>query len=371
MTKRGNGEGSIFYEESRKRWIAVVSIGGRRSKRIATSKSEARRFLEELQKQSPLGRADLSAPRTVGGLLDQWIGNHVLVQNLAPATRESKVWAAGHIKAQIGTLRLAKLGFVDVEGALQAIAGSPHHLSKESLKKIRSAMNQACKWGVRRGYLLDNPVAIVDLPKTKNAKPKRSLDLSELDRFLGALDSDPLEAFWLVLVGCGLRLGEARALQWIDFDAENERLAVRRNARSEGGKSKTGLEMKTETSRRTLQLPHAVRSSLQRHMARQIEAGQYKEEGLIFKTSCDTIIDSSNLRKQLARLCESAGIPRVCPHELRHTCASVLAHEGVPAEKIADVLGHRSVRTTIDTYRHVLGPSADGLLGTMDNLLGC
>lgn len=369
MAKRGNGEGSIYFDNSKKCWVAAISIGGRRVTRLASKKSDARVALTELQKQTHLGRSGSGSPRSVGSLLDQWLENFVNVQDLAPATKASKKWAVERLTAKIGSVQLRRLSFDEIESALRAMSGSPDNLSKASLTKIRVAMNQACKWGVRRGYLPDNPVAVVDLPKTKLGKPKRSLSLDELERFQDAMTSDPLEAFWMVLVGCGLRLGEARALQWSDFDPENGRLAVRRNARTEEGKTNTSLEMKTEASRRTLDLPRAVNNALQRHMTRQIEADQYVKDGLIFTTCRGTIIDSSNLRKRLARICDSAEIARICPHELRHTCASVLAHEGIPAEKIADVLGHKSVRTTIDTYRHILGPSADGLVQPMNAIL--
>lgn len=49
---------------------------------------------------------------------------------------------------------------------------------------------------------------------------------------------------------------------------------------------------------------------------------------------------------------ERAGLPALTFHELRHSCASLLAAQGVPAHEIARLLGHSDVRLTLNTYTH-------------------
>lgn len=48
---------------------------------------------------------------------------------------------------------------------------------------------------------------------------------------------------------------------------------------------------------------------------------------------------------------EQAGIPGLYPHLLRHTCATNMLRQGIPVEKVQQVLGHRSIATTMRYVR--------------------
>jgi site-specific recombinase XerD len=73
----------------------------------------------------------------------------------------------------------------------------------------------------------------------------------------------------------------------------------------------------------------------------------------VFPNEIGRPIDPSNLRREIAGLCEGAGIePSISPNELRHSAASLLVNAGVPLEEVADFLGHANVRMLAQTYRH-------------------
>jgi integrase len=40
-------------------------------------------------------------------------------------------------------------------------------------------------------------------------------------------------------------------------------------------------------------------------------------------------------------------------HDLRHTAASLLLSQGVPARVVMEVLGHSQISVTFNTYSHV------------------
>lgn len=370
MKRRGNGEGSIYQDASRNRWVAAVSVNGRRIKRTAKTQREARQLRDELLRNQALKSRVSRSPQTVSALLDDWLEHRVAVQVEVAATSETKRWAAEHIRRQLGSVRLRELDYVVVEEALKKMAGNPLNLSQASIAKIRSNLSQACSWGVRRGVLVSNPVPIAEMPKTKKTRPRVALTEAEAVRLHHEMENESLHALWAILLGCGLRSGEARALHWSDWDAEAHRLAVRRSIRIESGKRLAGFRMKTEASKRTLALPEYVSRALAKHRAKMEAEARDIVSGPIFTTSSGSLIDDSNLRRRLHILCERAGVRETSIHELRHTCASLLADKGTPVEKISDVLGHQSVRTTSDTYRHVIGASVDGLVGTVDAVYG-
>ena len=56
----------------------------------------------------------------------------------------------------------------------------------------------------------------------------------------------------------------------------------------------------------------------------------------------------------------AAGLPADTTfHDLRHPFASTALAEGVPISEVSRWLGHRSITTTVDLYRHLV-PEATG-----------
>jgi len=75
--------------------------------------------------------------------------------------------------------------------------------------------------------------------------------------------------------------------------------------------------------------------------------------GLVFTSKRGSILDPSNLRKRLTKLCVRAEIePPIVPYELRHTAASLLSDAGVPIEELADFMGHSTTAMLEQVYRH-------------------
>jgi len=48
-----------------------------------------------------------------------------------------------------------------------------------------------------------------------------------------------------------------------------------------------------------------------------------------------------------------AGVPFIRAHDLRHTFATLMLEQGVPAKVVAEALGHSSIEITLDRYSHV------------------
>ena len=89
---------------------------------------------------------------------------------------------------------------------------------------------------------------------------------------------------------------------------------------------------------------------------------------LVFPSRRGTVLEPSNVRRELTRICAAAEVPRITPNELRHTCATLLNDDGVPLELIADMLGHTTTTMLQRHYRHRVRPSADAAVRTMDQM---
>ena len=57
-------------------------------------------------------------------------------------------------------------------------------------------------------------------------------------------------------------------------------------------------------------------------------------------------------------------------HDMRHTCASLLLAQGVPARVVMEVLGHSQLGITMNLYSHVMPSALREAADAIDRVLG-
>jgi integrase len=98
--------------------------------------------------------------------------------------------------------------------------------------------------------------------------------------------------------------------------------------------------------------------------------GAYQDHDLIFPSTIGTptrrnTIAARHLKPILAR----AGLPAISPHDLRHTCATLLLAQNVNVKYVQTLLGHATASITLDTYSHILPSMADATAVAMERAL--
>lgn len=381
--KRTNGEGTVFRDGDRGGWVGLIHVDGKRRKVRAATKVDTVAKLNQLRAGELAGRPAVDGNATVSQLLDLWRARVLANRDLSPSTVDNYDRALRTLDAEFGRVRLRSLSVDRVEQGIDLIAtgtvgtsrGEP--LSRRTLKLMRSTLAQVLDLGVRRNMIAGNPARAAELtPTAARTKPRRSLTPAEGETLWDVCDGGRLGGLFRLMLTTGLRPGEALGLCWDAVDIDTGVLHVRRAVRAERGRAVLVDEVKTSGSWRTIGLPAAAVEVLRvqrRHVAEMRLAARVwamVDADLVFPTSQGTPWDLSNVRDELTRLCAEAGIPRITPHELRHTCASILNDRGVPLELIADLLGHVDTTMLTRTYRHRLRPSADAAIVVMDDLFG-
>jgi integrase len=216
-----------------------------------------------------------------------------------------------------------------------------------------------------------NVATLVDAPKVEAYEPTL-LTPAQAQQFLDAATSDRLEALYHVALSLGLREGETLGLRWQDVGLDAGTLRVAVALQPIHGKL-VFVKPKTAKSQRTLPLPPPFVSILHQHKAWQLEerllaGSSWREHDLVFPSRVGTPIHPSNLLRSFAALLKRAGLPRMRFHDLRHSCATFLALQGVPPHVAMEILGHSNIHTTLSIYTHVLDDSKREALNALGQL---
>jgi integrase len=102
------------------------------------------------------------------------------------------------------------------------------------------------------------------------------------------------------------------------------------------------------------QLVEALRQHLADQEKERITAGSlWRDSPCVFTTPIGTPTDPRNDFRQFKKLLARADLPSVRLHDLRHTAASLLLAQNVPARVVMEILGHSQIALTMNTYSHV------------------
>lgn len=375
MSKRGQNEGSI-YKRRDGRWAGAVTLGyvGGKLKRktvYGRTRKQVQDRINRLLTDKQSGLPVVGERQKVSDFLTDWLENWVR-PTVKPKTFSSYADTVRlHITPSLGRVVLAKLTPQQVQAMLNERLASG--LSPRTVGYIRSVLSIALARALKLGLVQRNVVPLVDRPNVTRHEI-RPLTVEESRALLAAAEDHRLGALFSVALALGLRKGEALGLRWQDVDFENATLVIS-GALQRIGSALVRTETKNNTSRRMLRVPAAALRALREHRVKQMEerllAGdKWRDTGLVFTTTLGTPLDPRNVLRHFGRVLKAAGIAHVRFHDLRHSCATLLLAQGVPARVVQDILGHSAIRVTMDVYSHVMPSMRDDAVRAMDAALG-
>ncbi len=271
---------------------------------------------------------------------------------------------------RVGAVPIATLTRGDVQRLVDEIAAEA---SAEHARQALAALRVSLRVAERYGELDGNPCAGVTVP-TGNEPPRqaRFLTLAESATLMEAAEQDdearsrsfaaPIVA---LLLGSGLRLGEALALAWgadgLDLDAGLVRVRQSLDRKRDANGVYPLLPPKSRTSRRDVPLPAGDVARMLRH---RLASGRPADGALVFagddgsplaahgrpRAMWRRLVRGTENTPPLVRL--AAPLPRL--HDLRHTFATHALAAGLSAHAVAAVLGHSDAGLVWRRYGHAL-----------------
>ena len=375
MGKRGSGEGSI-HKRSDGRWVAIVDLGreGRKRRRkyiYGATRREVQERLLSAMRDHQQGVGSASERLTVEQFLAKWLEEFVKKRRRAKTYSSYAEMARLYLVPGLGRYRLSRLSAPQIDAFLnrKLEEGLSTRTVQYMHAVLRSAYSRAVKWHLVGA----NPARLADAPTVRRDEIQ-PLTPEDARQFLNASRGDRLEALYSVAIAAGLRPGESLGLRWDDVDLDRRLLRVRSSVQRIKGAGLVVEELKSEHSKRTINLPQVCIDALRGHKERQdnerdLAGERWEEHGLVFPNTLGKPLEPRNVVRSFKHRLGALGLPDARFYDLRHTCASFLLAQGVEPRVVMEILGHAHYSFTMKTYAHVLPTMRQAAAARMDEVL--
>ncbi len=364
------------------RFEGRITVHGRRKSFYGATKVELKQKVKEYLQKVEHGYKEPEKIR-LNDYIEYWLKAYKW-NKIEPSsyTRLYKVYEY-QIKDTIGKQMIGSIETSDIQRLIDDYA-NPYNKNVKPLalsgpKKIVHLLRPCLNRAVADGIIQKNPCEDVVLPvesciqtHTKLQVALSDAEIEEfkvvaLERYKTTNEYKSRDAFVLLLMlNRGLRVGEAVALKWSDFDIGDRIVRINKtlqrniqdfsNAR-DGARRKTYSRVKnsakTHSGVRILKLNDSAIyyiSELKAYDARNGIKSPY-----LCSTHNGTMTTPRNLQRSLDRIVKRTSIAeKVSLHTLRHTFGSVLVRRGVGIEIVSELMGHANITITYQKYIHVV-----------------
>ncbi|MEZ9590973.1 tyrosine-type recombinase/integrase [Vibrio breoganii] len=233
----------------------------------------------------------------------------------------------GYWSALFGDLAVGKVTRLKVRAELRKLLQS---CTPATVNRYKAALGTLYRFLLQEYDIDHNPVRGIPLFSENNART-RFLDDDELSRLLNACYSSPWGSLYLLVllaITTGGRRSELITTRWEQVNLKTKTIYL--------GTTKNGEQrLLTLTQSAIEELMKARRSS-----------------GYVFPRPANPATYFKNFDCHWKAALREARIEDFRFHDLRHTCASILAMNGASLLEICQVLGHKSITMT-QRYAHL------------------
>ena len=287
-----------------------------------------------------------------------------------------------YVREDIGRRKISGIKYSDVKKFYIKLI-SELGFKPNSIEIIQTIIHPVFTTAVRDGIIRTNPTdgVIAEIKKSHDwEKPKRHpLTVAQQNRFVDFVSHSKTYKHWMtlltVLLGTGLRIGEALGLRWDDCDFQSGIIHVSHNlvyrVQDSGHCEYHITTPKTKAGERIVPMFEDVKNTLLREYHRQQEDGfnDFKVDGytnFIFRNRFNEPLNPFVVNRAIERMIRDANmieeevakaehrepvlLPHFSCHHLRHTFCTRLCENEPNIKVIQEIMGHKNIETTMDVY---------------------
>lgn len=373
-TRKGNGEGTLYFNETKKLWVfqqTMFDVSGKKYRKTfyGKTKQEARKKAQSFMLELSLGTAKnqkaVKSLMTICELIADAFEVEFEHNQFSEATYARKKSTLKIIQNhEIGNVPIQKID----DNLINNFFGRITSYSNSVISKIYSMLNYGLNIAVQNKIIFSNPLNNPYLKKPRSEKSDKKIGaftIEEQGQFLKALEEyeeQKNRCYYkpqlLIALFTGMRMGEINALSPDDVNLENRKVYVHRTISSDIEYDPL-LKETTKTKKGVREIPlndnavEAFRMALERFVPN-------RENLLFYDTYNDKVITTSQVNNAFKRICEKHNIKNgTNVHMLRHTFATRCIEAGIEATVLKEWLGHTDISVTLNIYNDVLKHNHD------------
>ena len=289
-----------------------------------------------------------------------WLEVQVPLLELKPNTTDlyAGLLTKHLLSSKLGKMRMSRIAPVHVSTFMKELSeGSGQSL----LRNMYTVLTHLFRSATQNGLIAKSPLEHLRRPKQKRQEVRFLAD-DELIAMLKELQVSRYLSVAELILQTGLRRGEALGLSWDDVDIANQQLHVRHTIDAKGRRGAP----KTTRSVRTLDLNikalAVLRSLRKAQNESKLRLGGFYAEcewNPVFTTDHGKPSQPRVFLRAVQNAAKRCGLDdetqkdRVGVHTLRHYVASKLLANGVEMMVVSRIMGHESIKTTVDIYGHL------------------
>ena len=300
-----------------------------------------------------IDRQMIDADTTLDKFVDTYLSAYKS-STVSPDTYAFLVSVGNKIVDGIGNIRVSRIKPIMVQEFLNSCAG----YKEGYVKKIYQETCQIFTHAYKNGLLSIDYATILEQPRGRPSDTGRSLTPRERKALLEVLPGHRGEIFCKLMLYCGIRPGEAMALQWKDIDFNAATLTVNKSYKRSGH---IGIP-KSEAAYRTIPIPMHLIPLLAEHRAGPMQRVCVNSDGKSYNENSRRAMWKSVKRAMnIAMGCRVKNRKLLPPlplddkfdmYFLRHTYCTDLERAGVPINVARRLMGHANINITAKIYTH-------------------
>lgn len=362
---RGNGDGSIYYSESRKCWIGQATVGKtdkgkpKRKAVYGKTKTEVKDKLHALKNEVKTGVYVDTNKITVAVLTKAIIDEDKDLNVITEDTYIRNIGTYERInKSPLSNLPIQNVTETQIKDYFKSIVNRSDSVISKEYRLLKRCFKEA----THRNIIVKSPMESIKCPKSTQAHVKvRALTIDEQKRLLEILRTQKVNysTQMLLMLLTGMRMGEINALDYNDVNLKFKTICVRRTlTRDIHDKTIIGKTTKTYAGERKIPLSAPAVELLKDYMSNYTP----NYENLLFwDVRGNKLISTNQVNCQLSRVIKKYNIldptipGKVSLHSLRHTYATRCIEAGMQPKVLQKLLGHTDIKITLNTYCDAFG----------------
>ncbi|MGJ4941414.1 tyrosine-type recombinase/integrase [Bradyrhizobium sp. HKCCYLS1011] len=262
-----------------------------------------------------------------------------------------------------GDRKIGQLSTADVKQFYEDVLDKSR--SHETVRRVRIEVGAVLHYAQAKGWLVKN---VISLTPYKHKKKKKRPPMPSVEEVKAIIEKTAAKwadylAMLFVLVFCGLRGSELRALCWTDVDFKKGTISITKRA------DRWGLvaQPKSDAGTRDVVMNDTTAKALKEWKMRCPKS----DLGLVFPTSRGTVQNHANLMNRFLRLAQieagvtrgklvkdngkqtSKAVAKYGMHAFRHFCAALWIEADFSPKRIQTMMGHASIVQTFDIYGYL------------------